>query len=136
MRHRETPTFYDFDTVTFLDIRSCTQKERWLLQAIRLIDMEIPYYIQKRSLLVIYAEGIQLENLRLRIFQEQIKIPFGKEEGSLQCSSAVGANSDIWTVDTRRKEAVAESNEGDEISLLRRSRRIRCRLERPLKSGR
>ena len=99
MRHREIPPFYDYDTVTFLDIRSCTQEERWLLQAI-LIDMEIPYYIQKRLLLVIYAEGIQLENLRLRIFQEQIKILFGKEEGSLECSFAVGANSDIWTVDT------------------------------------
>ena len=98
IQFREVPTFYDYDTVTFLDIRSCTQEERWRIQAI-LIDMEIPYYVQKRLLLVIYAEGIELENFRLRTFQEQIKIPFGREEGSLQCSFAAGANNDIWTVD-------------------------------------
>ena len=61
--------------------------------------MDIPYYIQKRLLLVIYAEGIELENFRLRTFQEQIKIPFGKEEGSLQCSFAAGTNDNYWTVD-------------------------------------
>ena len=64
-----------------------------------LIDMDIPYYIQKRLLLVIYAEGIELENFRLRTFQEQIQIPFGKEEGSLQCSFVAGANDNYWTVD-------------------------------------
>ena len=96
VQSREAPAFYDYDAVTFLDIRSCTQEERWRLQAI-LIDMEIPYYVQKRLLLVIYAEGIELENFRLRTFQEQIKIPFGKEEGSLQCSFVAGANNDIWT---------------------------------------
>ena len=100
VRHRETPAFYDYNTVTFLDIRSCAQEEKWPLQAI-LIEMEISYFIQKRLLIVIYAEGIQLENFRLRIFQEQIKIPFGKEEGSLQCSFTVGAHGDIWAVDTQ-----------------------------------
>ena len=35
----------------------------------------------------------------MRIFQEQIKIPFGKEEGSLQCSFVVGASDNYWTVD-------------------------------------
>ena len=61
--------------------------------------MNIPYYIQKRLLLVIYAEGVELENFRLRTFQEQIKIPFGKEEGSLQCSFTVGASENCWIVD-------------------------------------
>ena len=98
MQFCEAPTFYDYNAVTFLDIRSCTQEERWRLQAI-LIDMDIPYYIQKRLLLVIYAERIELENFRLRTFQEQIKIPFGKEEGSLQCSFVAGANDNYWTVD-------------------------------------
>ena len=92
------PLFYRFRTATFLDIRSCTQEERWQLQSI-LIDMSIPYYIQKRLLLVIYAEGAELENFRLRTFQEQIKIPFGKEEGSLQCSFTAGINENCWTVD-------------------------------------
>ena len=50
-------------------------------------------------LLVIYAEGAELENFRLRTFQEQIKIPFGKEEGSLQCSFTAGINENSWTVD-------------------------------------
>ena len=94
----DAPTFYRFRTATFLDIRSCTQEERWQLQSI-LIDMNIPYYIQKRLLLVIYAEGAELENFRLRTFQEQIKIPFGKEEGSLQCSFTAGINENCWTVD-------------------------------------
>ena len=98
MRFGDAPTFYRFRTVTFLDIRSCTQEERWQLQSI-LIDMNIPYYIQKRLLLVIYAEGAELENFRLRTFQEQIKIPFGKEEGSLQCSFTAGINENCWTVD-------------------------------------
>ena len=98
MRFGDAPAFYNYYAVTFFDIRSCTQEERWRLQAI-LIDMNIPYYIQKRLLLVIYAEGIELENFRLRIFQEQIKIPFGKEEGSLQCSFVVGASNNHWTVD-------------------------------------
>ena len=98
MRFGDAPTFYRFRTVTFLDIRSCTQEERWQLQSI-LIDMNIPYYIQKRLLLVIYAEGAELENFRLCTFQEQIKIPFGKEEGSLQCSFTVGTNENSWTVD-------------------------------------
>ena len=61
--------------------------------------MNIPYYIQKRLLLVIYAEGTELENFRLRTFQEQIKIPFGKEEGSLQCSFTAGTDENLWTVD-------------------------------------
>ena len=98
MRFGDAPTFYRFRTATFLDIRSCTQEERWQLQSI-LIDMNIPYYIQKRLLLVIYAEGAELENFRLRTFQEQIKIPFGKEEGSLQCSFTAGINENCWTVD-------------------------------------
>ena len=98
MHFGDAPAFYRFRTVTFLDIRSCTQEERWQLQSI-LIDMNIPYYIQKRSLLVIYAEGAELENFRLRTFQEQIKIPFGKEEGSLQCSFTAGINENCWTVD-------------------------------------
>ena len=98
MRFGDAPTFYRFRTVTFLDIRSCTQEERWQLQSI-LIDMNIPYYIQKRLLLVIYAEGAELENFRLRTFQEQIKVPFGKEEGSLQCSFTAGINENCWTVD-------------------------------------
>ena len=98
MQFCEAPTFYDYNAVTFLDIRSCAQEERWRLQAI-LVDMDIPYYIQKRLLLVIYAEGIELENFRLRTFQEQIKIPFGKEEGSLQCSFVAGTNDNHWTVD-------------------------------------
>ena len=98
MRLGDAPTFYRFRTATFLDIRSCTQEERWQLQSI-LIDMNIPYYIQKRLLLVIYAEGTELENFRLRTFQEQIKIPFGKEEGSLQCSFTAGINENSWTVD-------------------------------------
>ena len=85
------PPSIGFRTATFLDIRSCTQDERWQLQSI-LIDMNIPYYIQKRLLLVIYAEGAELENFRLCTFQEQIKIPFGKEEGSLQCSFTAGIN--------------------------------------------
>ena len=98
MRFGDAPTFYNYYAVIFFDIRSCTQEERWRLQAI-LIDMGIPYYIHKRLLLVIYAEGIELENFRSRIFQEQIKIPFGKEEGSLQCSFVVGASDNYWTVD-------------------------------------
>ena len=98
VRPSDAPTFYCFRTVTFLDIRSCTQEERWQLQSI-LIDMNIPYYIQKRLLLVIYAEGTELENFRLRTFQEQIKIPFGKEEGSLQCSFTAGTDENLWTVD-------------------------------------
>ena len=98
MRLGDAPIFYRFRTVTFLDIRSCTQEERWQLQSI-LIDMNIPYYIQKRLLLVIYAEGAELENFRLRTFQEQIKIPFGKEEGSLQCSFTAGISKNNWTVD-------------------------------------
>lgn len=61
--------------------------------------MQIPYFIQKRSLIVLYAEGVQLENFRLRIFQEQITLAFGKEEGSLQCSFTPGALQDSWTVD-------------------------------------
>ena len=98
VRPSDAPAFYCFHTVTFLDIRSCTQEERWQLQSI-LIDMNIPYYIQKRLLLVIYAEGTELENFRLRTFQEQIKIPFGKEEGSLQCSFTAGTDENLWTVD-------------------------------------
>ena len=98
MQVGDAPAFYRFRTVTFLDIRSCTQEERWQLQSI-LIDMNIPYYIQKRLLLVIYAEGAELENFRLRTFQEQIKIPFGKEEGSLQRSFTAGINENCWTVD-------------------------------------
>ena len=98
VRPSDAPTFYCFRTVTFLDIRSCTQEERWQLQSV-LIDMNIPYYIQKRLLLVIYAEGTELENFRLRTFQEQIKIPFGKEEGSLQCSFTAGTDENLWTVD-------------------------------------
>ena len=97
VRPSDATTFYCFHTVTFLDIRSCTQEERWQLQSI-LIDMNIPYYIQKRLLLVIYAEGTELENFRLRTFQEQIKIPFGKEEGSLQCSFTAGTDENLWTV--------------------------------------
>ena len=49
--------------------------------------------------MVIYAEGTELENFRLRTFQEQIKIPFGKEEGSLQCSFTAGTDENLWTVD-------------------------------------
>ena len=98
MRLGDAPTFYCFRTATFLDVRSCTQEERWQLQSI-LIDMNIPYYIQKRLLSVIYAEGAELENFRLRTFQEQIKIPFGKEEGSLQCSFTAGISENNWTVD-------------------------------------
>ena len=94
----DAPAFYRFRTVTFLDIRSCAQEERWQLQSI-LIDMNIPDHIQKRLLLVIYAEGAELENFRLRTFQEQIKLPFGKEEGSLQCSFTAGINESCWTVD-------------------------------------
>ena len=81
MRFGDAPTFYNYNAVTFFDIRSRTQEERWRLQAI-LIDMGIPYYIQKRLLLVIYAEGIELENFRLRTFQEQIKIPFGRKKAA------------------------------------------------------
>ena len=98
MQFGDAPTFYRFHTVTSLDIRSCTQEERWQLQSI-LIDMNIPYYIQKRLLLFIYAEGAELENFRLRTFQEQIKVPFGKEEGSLQCSFTAGTNENCWIVD-------------------------------------
>ena len=79
MRLGDAPTFYRFRTATFLDVRSCTQEERWQLQSI-LIDMNIPYYIQKRLLLVIYAKGAELENFRLRTFQEQIKIPLAKKK--------------------------------------------------------
>lgn len=61
--------------------------------------MSIPYYIQKRSIIVIYAEGAQLENFRLRVFQDQIILPFGKEEGSFQCSFTPGVSKDIWTID-------------------------------------
>ena len=81
MRFGDAPTFYNYNAVTFFDIRSRTQEERWRLQAI-LIDMGIPYYIQKRLLLVIYAEGIELENFRLRTFQEQIKIPFVRKKAA------------------------------------------------------
>ena len=54
MQFGDAPTFYRFHTVTFLDIRSCTQEERWQLQSI-LIDMNIPYYIQKRLLFMNYG---------------------------------------------------------------------------------
>ena len=42
--------------------------------------MNIPYYIQKRLLLVIYAEGTELENFRLRTFQEQIRFLLAKKK--------------------------------------------------------
>ena len=100
-QHQQVPNFFNFSSTAFLDIRSSTQDDRWRIQA-TLIDMSIPYYIQKRSILVIYAVGVQLENFRsrrLRIFQEQIILPFGKEEGSFQCTFTPSVSKDTWTVD-------------------------------------
>ena len=61
--------------------------------------MDIPYHFQKRSVLTLYASGTLLEAFRQALFYEDIVLPFGKEEGCLQCKVDSNVQPDSWQVE-------------------------------------
>ena len=63
------------------------------------IAMDIPYHIQKRSILILYASGTLLETFRQALFYEDIILPFGKEEGCFQCYVDSNAQPDSWQIE-------------------------------------
>ena len=60
--------------------------------------MDIPYHIQKRSILILYASGTLLETFRQALFYEDIILPFGKE-GCFQCYVDSNAQPDSWQIE-------------------------------------
>lgn len=92
------PGFFKHSSIALLDVRPCTKQHKSNIQEI-LMSMDIPYHFQERSVLVIYASGVILENFRQRVFQEHIILPFGKEEGCFQCAFSPSSLRDAWQVD-------------------------------------
>lgn len=74
------PTFFQHDFIAFLDVRSCTKQRKNRIQEI-VISMDIPCHVQQRSALVLYASGVILETFQQAVSQENIILPFGKEQG-------------------------------------------------------
>lgn len=87
--------FFQHDFIAFLDVRFCTKQHKNKIQEI-LIFMDIPYHLQKRSVLVVYASGVILETCRQVVFQENILLPFGKEEGCFQYAFTPSSFKDAW----------------------------------------
>ena len=96
------PSFFAHQTFVLLDFRKYTKqpdtKVQNRIQEI-LISMDIPYHFQKRSILTLYASGTLLETFRQALFYEDIVLPFGKEEGCLQCKVDSNVQPDSWQVE-------------------------------------
>ena len=96
------PSFFAHQTFTLLDFRKYAKQPDTRIQNIIqgiLISMDIPYHFQKRSILILYASGTLLESFRQALFYEDIVLPFGKEEGCLQCKVDSNAQLDSWQVE-------------------------------------
>ena len=96
------PSFFAHQTFVLLDFRKYAKqpdtKVQNRIQEI-LISMDIPYHFQKRSVLALYASGTLLETFRQALFYEDIVLPFGKEEGCLQCKVDSNVQPDSWQVE-------------------------------------
>ena len=96
------PGFFAHQIFTLLDFRMYAKQPDTRIQNIIqgiLLSMDIPYHFQKRSILILYASGTLLESFRQALFYEDIVLPFGKEEGCLQCKVDSNAQLDSWQVE-------------------------------------
>ena len=96
------PVFFAHQAFTLLDFRKYarqpdTQTQNRIQEI--LISMDIPYHFQKRSILIVYASGTLLETFRQALFNEDIVLPFGREEGCIQCKVGSNAQPDSWQVE-------------------------------------
>ena len=96
------PSFFAHQTFVLIDFRKyAKQSDTKIQNRVQqiLIAMDIPYHFQKRSVLALYASGMLLESFRQALFYEDIVLPFGKEEGCLQCKIDSNVQPDSWQIE-------------------------------------